>query len=330
MQTARLIKGVAAVHALMATGIGAQGRATPWPSGRVGHVMAYDALRNESVMIGGDTDSPGQTRDSLWAWSGSGWRVSAAEGPSWRTLPALAFDSKRGRIVLFGGLRKFSPAQYADSAHGDTWEWDGTRWSQARVNSPGAIDHHAMTFDEARGVVVMQGGGGSGQINDGATWTYDGSSWTRVADGAAGPGQRVHHAMAYDSRRQRVVLYGGFGEGNTRSPDVWEWDGSRWHRIVAPGPGTRSHHRLAYDAARGVTLLYGGVDDRVTWTWNGTEWKRAATEGPPNGSMVALAYDTRRQRVVLFGGGFPMQRQLWEWDGTRWTNATPVPGPARP
>lgn len=323
MQTARIFQGVISAQLLLAVHANAQVRATPWPSGRIGHVMAFDAARNESVMIGGDTELSSQTRDTLWAWSGTGWRFNSDEGPGWRTLPALAFDSKRNRIVLFGGLHKFGPRQYADTAHSDTWEWDGARWTKARVNSPGAIDHHAMAYDEARGVVVMQGGGGSGRINDGSTWTYDGRAWTRVADGAAGPGQRVHHAMAYDSRRERVVLYGGFGESNVRSPDVWEWDGTRWHRIIAPGPGTRSHHRLAYDAARGVVVLYGGVEDQVTWTWNGTEWRRAATEGPSNGSMPALAYDSRRQRVVLFGGG--MKSHVWEWDGAKWTNMTPAP-----
>ena len=51
---------------------------------------------------------------------------------------------------------------------------------------------------------------------------WDGFVWRRVA--ASGPAPRVHHAMAYDEVRQRVLLYGGSDERTTFS-DFWEWDG---------------------------------------------------------------------------------------------------------
>jgi hypothetical protein len=38
------------------------------------------------------------------------------------------------------------------------------------------------------------------------------------------------HAMAQDTRRKRIVLYGG-GEN---ADDLWEWDGSHWQRIMPP------------------------------------------------------------------------------------------------
>lgn len=300
----------------------AQQPGTLWPYAREGHVMAFDALRGETILLGGDSDDSTQTRDSLWAWSGSAWRVAGNE-PGWRTLPALAFDSKRGRMVLFGGRHKFAQRQYADTATTDTWEWDGARWQRMNVNTPGRVDHHAMAYDEARGVIVMQGGGDGADVRDGSTWTYDGTAWTRVADASSGPGTRVHHAMAYDSRRQRVVLFGGFAPNAPRSPDVWEWDGRQWtHIVVGSGPGARSRHRMAYDAARGIMLMYGGNQDRTTWGWNGTEWRQLAIDGPPARSMSAMAYDSKRERVVMYGGSGEMKRQLWEWDGTTWLDRT--------
>jgi len=314
-------KGIPAVTLLLAlpfVTVDAQVVATRWPSARAGHVLVYDPRRGETVLLGGDTNQPAQTRDSLWAWSGSAWRVADAEGPGWRTLPAAAYDSRRGRLVLFGGIRKLSATQYAELAEGDTWEWDGARWEAMSVNSPGPLDHHAIAFDEARGVMVVQGGGRAGRILGGATWTYDGTRWTMVADSNAGPGERVHHAMAYDSRRQRVVLFGGFGTARQPAPDVWEWDGTRWERRPAEGPGPRSRHRLAYDAARGVTVLYGGSSDRSTWTWDGVRWRNIPGDGPPATTMHAMAYDMSRERVVLYGGGSERQSTLWEWDGGRW------------
>lgn len=316
------VVGMLALAAMTMTSASAWSQSpTPiWPSGRIGHVMVYDAARNETIMIGGDATDAAQTRDSLWTWSGTRWRVSGDLEPGWRTLPAMAFDSRRRRMVLYGGLRKLGARQYVDPAEDDTWEWDGTRWEERRVNSPGSLDHHAMAFDDARGVVVMQGGGSNGQILGGKTWTYNGDRWTLAADSNQGPGERVHHAMAYDKRRQRIVLYGGFGKAGPASGDVWEWDGRRWEQKTAVGPGPRSRHRLAFDEARGVIVLYGGNDsDRTTWTWDGTRWQNIPGDGPAATTMHAMTYDIQRQRVVLFGGGWDQPlSDLWEWNGARW------------
>jgi hypothetical protein len=292
-----------------------------WPAGRVGHVIAYDASRGEVVLLGGDTNAAAQTSDSLWSWNGVSWRVSPPESPSWRTLPGLAFDSRRGRLVYYGGKRKFNRREYGASLD-DTWEWDGERWEMRAVNNPGPLDHHAMVYDDARGVIVLYGGVNANvspnpaehRFNQ-ATWVYDGTSWRMAADSTAGLGARAHHAMVYDSRRRRVVLFGGTrGEGGG---DTWEWDGTRWLRVSTTGPGVRSGLRMAYDAARGVTVLFGGSQDRVTWTWDGQRWTAAAQEGPPPRGLPAMAYDARRQRVVMFGGGNYLS-DLWEWDGSRW------------
>ena len=61
-----------------------------------------------------------------------------------------------------------------------------------------------------------------GYRND--TWTWDGQAWTQVAD--TGPTPRRLHAMAFDSARQRTVLFGGDVGGITN--DTWEWDGGVW------------------------------------------------------------------------------------------------------
>jgi hypothetical protein len=179
-----------------------------------------------------------------------------------------------------------------------------------------------MAFDEARGVVVVFGGNGSN-----GTWTWDGNQWT-LADSSSGPGPLAHHAMSYDRRRQRVVMYGGFPiTGGARLSDTWEWNGSRWERAATNGnPGARSHHRMAYDPVRGVTVLFGGGDSTSTetWTYDGRAWQRHDAPGPGARWSHAMAWDESRQRVVLFGGGqgarpFGPLGDTWEWDGGRWT-----------
>jgi hypothetical protein len=158
-----------------------------------------------------------------------------------------------------------------------------------------------------------------------------GTAWTR-AEQNSGPGGLGHHAMAYDARRQRVVLYGGITDNGPAAADVWEWDGQTWQRNAAPGPGSRSHIKMAYDAARGVVVMFGGsvpgagpngTPPADTWTWDGHAWTRAATEGPAARYLHAMAYDVKRQRVVMTAGNrsarpFDVLNDTWEWDGTRW------------
>jgi hypothetical protein len=75
--------------------------------------------------------------------------------------------------------------------------------------------------------------------------------WTQRQD--VGPSKRAGHAMAYDSARARVVLFGG---ADLR--DTWEWDGQIWIQVSNIGPSPRVNHAMAYDAARQRMVLFGG------------------------------------------------------------------------
>jgi hypothetical protein len=299
------------------------------PPPRAGHVMTSAGPGGGVWLVGGQIiDDAPRVADTLWLWTGSAWRPVSDDGPRSRTLPAAAFDSRRGMLVVYGGVGIGSGTRY-----GDTWEWNGRRWEDRGIQTPGPRDHHAMVYDEARAKVVMYGGAGpAGRPFLADTWTFDGTVWQR-ADSTSGPGGLVHHAMAYDARRQRVVLFGGFDDTNRRTTDTWEWDGARWERaaVSGPAPSARSHHRMAYDAARGVTVLFGGGRTGETWTWDGAQWKQYAVPGPPGRDIHAMAYDARRERVMMFGGGngdgvppYGYLNDLWEWDGARWLR---VPAP---
>jgi hypothetical protein len=71
-------------------------------------------------------------------------------------------------------------------------------------------------------------GGLVGQEINGDTWVRENGQWRMLP--ITGPSPRNVHAMGYDVRRQRVVLYGGIGaEG--RMDDLWEWDGEDWLQV---------------------------------------------------------------------------------------------------
>jgi hypothetical protein len=113
--------------------------------------------------------------------------------------------------------------------------------------------------------------------------------------------------MAYDTARQRTVLFGG-AAGGAPLADTWEWDGTTWFRRTAPvAPPGVSAGRLAHDPGRGVTVLFGGHTgsghSAETWEWNGVDWaRRQPTTSPTGRRQHALVYDGSRRALLLFGG----------------------------
>jgi hypothetical protein len=165
---------------------------------------------------------------------------------------ALAHDPLRDRTVLFGG--------YHDPVSlGDTWEWDGSSWTErTSLPSPSGRLDATMAFDATRGTVLLFGGYDGDLLDD--TWEWDGTGWSQLAPATSPPARRGA-AMAYDLARRRMLLFGGFGGDFTPAlADTWEWDGTSWTQVVtAPSPGTRSFHAMTYDPDRRLALLYGGA-----------------------------------------------------------------------
>jgi hypothetical protein len=184
----------------------------------------------------------------------------------------MAFDAARGTVLMFGGAS-------ATGDVADTWEWDGTSWTQLfPVTSPPARRFGRMFYDEARGRILLFGGCCSPLLND--TWEWDGGqanpTWTELHP-ATSPPWRPTTAMTYDSARGRVVLFGGGANETGYLNDTWEWNGTVWTEIdPAKSPSTRGYTSMAYDAARRQTVLFGGYSGTggcclfgETWLYEG-------------------------------------------------------------
>jgi hypothetical protein len=103
-----------------------------------------------------------------------------------------------------------------------------------------------MAFDHGLESVVLFGGNndslGSG-LSD--TWVWNGTEWSELQ--TTGPQSRLSPALAYDIRRQDMVLYGG----RYRTPLVWVHLGDTWilgKREVWVDPGYAGVETGAYDA----------------------------------------------------------------------------------
>jgi hypothetical protein len=212
-------------------------------------------------------------------------------GPPARAEHAIASDSARSRVVLFGGRGGSGPLA-------DTWEWDGAAWTQVADTGPSARSRHALAYDSARSRVVLFGGEDTGGLL-GDTWEWDGDGWTQVAD--TGPAARSGQAMCFESQAARTVLFGG-SDGS----DTWTWNGTEWTRINDVGPEPRQGTALV--SAATITVLFGGIDPTsgilfgATWQLEGTDWTERQDIGPADRQGHAMTYDETRQQVVLFGG----------------------------
>ena len=205
--------------------------ATEGPPPRGGGAMAYDSRRGRVVLFGGASVGPGLEHNDLWEWDGARWHSIVPDqqpgAPAGRGLHGLAYDSARGRLVVYGGfvMGNGRPHPIDDTA---TWEWDGGRWLRRDAGGPGPRDHVAMVYDPVRQAVILHGGANpptTGLLGD--TWRYDGTRWQRLLDG--GP-PRGRHRLVYDDRARAVLLYGGWGP-KEQLPELWQLDATRWRRL---------------------------------------------------------------------------------------------------
>jgi len=173
--------------------------------------MAYDATR-QRVLLFGSAMKGGALE--LWSWDGASWSKASVNGaaPPDRSGAAFAYDAARGKAVLFGGMLGFG------KEFGDTWTYDGSRWTEAKPkHSPPAGPGYAA-FDPVRGNVVL--------LVRGETWTWDGADWAK-RETASSPGARGGTQLTWDPTTQKVVLFGG-KTFDAAAGDLWAWDGRDW------------------------------------------------------------------------------------------------------
>jgi hypothetical protein len=310
-------------------------RATPVaPPARGFHDLAYDLARGVTVLFGG-WDNNTYFGDT-WEWNGVVWtqRVTTT-APSPRLAHSMAYDLGRSRVVLFGGAVGSSSGTDND----ETWEWDGVTWMQIQpAIHPSPRRGANMTYDPARGVCVLFGGGltpfGTPVLDD--TWEWNGSTWTQHLPSVRPPA-RWNCFLAADWSAGHVVMSGGGVGVNSVWNDTWTWNGAVWQQLTPTvQPTARRYGGAAFDVQRGVVVAWSGLvpaatADSSTWVWDGGNWRQdARPSAPPGRWATAAAYDVIRARMVVFGGyaGRTMQ-DTWEYAAGPLATCT-VSGPGCP
>jgi len=297
---------------------------TAGPTSRALASAAYDPARQRVVYFGGKTAT---AQADTWEWDGTSWTsLFPTKSPPARYAHSMAYDPVRERVVLFGG------AAADGTPLSDLWEWDGKNWAEITAVGPSPRAGQSMALDGSRKKIVVFGGGtlagNAIATSTNETWEWDGTAWTQLLPATA-PSARGLASITFNTKKNRVVLFGGETTGAVRNDEQWEWDGAIWTKstLSVSHPSARSGAALSFDSFRDQAVLIGGAGaTNETWFGDDVTWTSRAKVDAPSLLLPSLVYDAARQKVIMFGGSTPTFANnfignLYEWDGGGWVAA---------
>ena len=279
------------------------------PGPKSHHVLVYDPTRRRTYLMGGSDSS---RASDVWAWDGHRWERLPTTFPSSQTvLPSATWHSKRREVVVFEGYDLNQPS-LEQGAHQNLIAFDGTKWSNLSSSvslKPSPRFDVALSYDSIREELLLLGG----HVSDGdrRLWRFDNSGWHTSGQATQKAPSLIDASHAYDTNRQRWVVFGGASNTTPETPtsDLWEFDGQTWYQVEPrqPWPSARTLSQATFLQQNGTFLITGGLGlhgevlDDGTWLWDGSAWRNIPTiPGARYGG--AAAYDSSTQEVVLFGG----------------------------
>jgi hypothetical protein len=253
------------------------------------------------------------------------------EQPAPRSCHATTYVPDFKAVVMFGGSETCGRNVLDDRR---VWAWSGTGW-RVLTEFPDSREDVLLTYNTVHRRLVLIGGRKNGVVfRD--TWEWDGRTWTQRDKGTGEcPGALEHAAVAFDAKRNRVVVFGGAARtaGGMRRLTC-EWDGAKWRQASALGPPARVAHSMTWAARQGAIVLYGGFNDngplRDFWSWNGVVWTELHANGPVSTEGPALvdAVDGLTLVAAALDAAAPTRApvRVWRWQRDRWS-PTAASGP---
>ena len=244
----------------------------------------------------------------------------------------VAYDSQRDVSIFYGG-------DVGGDLSNETWQFNYSSKQWTNLTDLSSVPQQTLTsmvYDSSIGAVILFGGfpGNVGSCYafcaSNETWKFNSSQkWEKLSPLGESPPPVQWPSMAFDSKRNVTVLFGGIDSGYD-SNETWEYNASSntWENKsndVRPPP--REIVPIAFDSNRNVTVIFGWTGDYVfadTWEYDGTDWVNISTAHSPLPRQNAgMTYDSVRKKVVLAGGSDENGTSLndtWEYDGTDWTD----------
>ncbi|HEX9339766.1 MAG TPA: kelch repeat-containing protein [Thermoplasmata archaeon] len=286
------------------------------PAAFANMAMVYDSDAHRMIVFGGYVGGDHGT-DETWAYDfdTNTWtdRNPDAHPPAgW--LDRAAYDSGSRQTILFGGwVGTVSDGTYSN----ETWAYDfsSNTWTNlSPAEHPSARSRQGMAYDAQSARTILFGGHTIENRYDNETWAYDATQnrWTNMTPAVAPPGRRSP-GMAYDSKADRIILFGGVQGPGLDSPynDTWayDFDTNTWTNVSPPeSPSGKWGMGFSYDSGVDRCILFGGAPGGDTYTWaydsaNNTWSLLRPHHSPPDHAFQGMAYDSQSARTIMFGGG---------------------------
>jgi hypothetical protein len=239
------------------------------------HAAAWDQKRRRMLVFGG-LDAAYNRQNGVYAMQDTlggyyCWRQITAAGtpPTGRYGTAAVYDPVGDRLLVFGG------SDVSGYPCNDLWQLSLTgtpTWSEITApGGPGAREDHTAIYDSAHRRMIVFGGSNSfvGHAGD-ETWALNLPSltWTQLQPTGSLPPAHHQHTAVYDSRRDRMLVFGGNVAWGADARETWELNLAvnppAW-TLLAPTvsaewlPAPRAMHAAVYDSTGDRMLVYGGL-----------------------------------------------------------------------
>lgn len=315
--------------------------ATETPAARMGHAMV--AIGDGELLVFGGRSYQGTAEvflDDTWIYDtvDGNWREVVGSGPLARSQHAMAYDTQRDEVLLFGG--------YVGSSftYGDTWILDlgSEAWTRVQpATTPTARAGSVAVFDTVAAGYVMFAGAEeppAAELPLAETWLFDPDlgDWRQAVTSTVpilvseGHPTLFELAMVYDDPAERSMLL-------VAGESTWSFasDSEQWTRVDSghtQGLGADYMTAAAFDRAGRVTVAYGGAPverTAATWRYDARDdlWSELAGTTPGPLANHAMAYDATTDAVYLFGGAAavlvldgvpPVSNQMWTLTDQGW------------
>jgi hypothetical protein len=287
------------------------------PGMRANSNIAYDSKRQVFVMFGGLSDFLGGSfnfANDTWEWDGKDWKeIKTSTTPSPRANSSMAYDAKRGLVVMFGGNSKDEI-----STLNDTWTFDGLDWKLMKSGyAPQPRRDAQMFYDPVSEKIILSGGiyrpdKGKDYKNYQDIWEWDGEKWTA---GRASQNKIIitRQNTTWDKFNNRTLLY--------NYDRMMEWADGKWSPLELDAfPGLRWGTMMTANPNNGDVLLFGGGSPEKerddTWVLKGNSWSELFPGMKPSGREgFLLFYDPKRESYILYGGwnNNKLKNDMWEY-----------------
>jgi hypothetical protein len=304
------------------------------PPIREGAAFDADPASGTPILFGG-TGIGNVVLNDTWNFSGGSWHKLATKvAPPARSNAAIGYSPSDASLVLFGG--EANPL--SGIVFSDTWTFSAGKWTKISTAASPSRRYDAAGADGAGGLgAVIFGGAYVGAKND--TWSYAGHAWSRLVP--TSPAGRVAAAMAWDSAKQEVVLYGGYDPtGPLYYTDTWTFVGGVWTpHVTKKDPGPLVYAMMSDDPTDGYVVLFGGVRPNGTspcgtWAFTGAKWTEvvsACASQPVPRYAGGMTFDAAAGYVILFSGANASYgsnfTETWAYAHGAWTSLYPSASP---